>query len=51
MTLLTKEQTMAAATFLDAPLVVQFDPVIHMDDDQFYHFCTRDLTDIWEADF
>ena len=51
MTQLTKEQTMTAATFLDAPLVVQFDPVIHMDDDQFYHFCTLDLTDIWEAGF
>ncbi len=46
MTLLTKEPTMPTVDILDAPLVVQFDPVIQMDDDQFF-----DLSDIWEPGF
>lgn len=39
MTLLTKEEMWPTVDLLDAPLVVQFDPVIQMDDDQFFDFC------------
>ena len=39
MSLLTKDQTMPTVAILDAPLVIQFDPVIQMDDDQFFDFC------------
>ncbi|MCB0065106.1 MAG: Uma2 family endonuclease, partial [Caldilineaceae bacterium] len=37
--MLTKEQAVSTAPLFDSALVVQFDPVIHLDDDQFFQFC------------